>query len=66
MNQAITQAFLSLNARHRASVDEILISPNLRSEFLELVRQSAGPANEEHVLRCLINLRKRSQLPRSR
>ena len=66
MNEAVIQAFVILNTRHPASADDILIDPDLRSEFLALTRQQAGPLQEDQVLRCLLNLRKRSKLPRSR
>jgi hypothetical protein len=66
MDQAVIQAFTLLNARHPASADDILINPDLRTEFVNLARQEAGPVSEEQALRCLLNLRKRTKLPRSR
>jgi hypothetical protein len=66
MDQAVIQAFVRLNARHPTSADDILIDPNLRSQFLELARQTAATLDEKQALRCLLNLRKRSKLPRSR
>ncbi|AWM35599.1 hypothetical protein GobsT_67250 [Gemmata obscuriglobus] len=46
------------------SVDRILCDPELRAEFLELVRARAGERCEFDVLHGLNNLRKRSRLPR--
>ncbi|MDY3563004.1 hypothetical protein R5W23_004487 [Gemmata sp. JC673] len=46
------------------SVDRILCDPELRAEFLELVRARVGERREFDVLHGLNNLRKRSRLPR--
>lgn len=46
------------------SVDRILEDPELRGEFLGLVRSRAGDQPEFDVLHGLSNLRKRSKLPR--
>jgi hypothetical protein len=49
-----------------ASVDDILVDPHLREEFLAHCRQSlATDTSEEAILRRLQNLRKQSKLPRS-
>lgn len=45
------------------SVDRILEDPELRSEFLGLVRACAVDKPEYDILRALHNLRKRSKLP---
>lgn len=47
----------------RCSVDRILCDPNLRNEYLNLVRDRAGERREFDVLQGLSNLRKRSRLP---
>lgn len=49
---------------HRCTVDRILCDPELRTEFLSLVRARAGQRREFDVLHGLNNLRKRSRLPR--
>jgi hypothetical protein len=46
------------------SVDRILEDPELRGEFLGLVRASSVPQSEFDVLHTLNNLRKRRALPR--
>jgi hypothetical protein len=66
MDHAALQAFVVLNTRQPISDGDILVNPNLRSEFLDLARQEAGPVREEQALRCLLNLRKRNKLPRDR
>lgn len=48
----------------RCSVDRILCDPNLRTEYLDLVRARAGERHEFDILQGLHNLRKRSKLPR--
>lgn len=49
---------------HHCTVDRILCDPELRTEFLGLVRARAGQRREFDVLHGLNNLRKRSRLPR--
>ncbi len=46
------------------SVDRILEYPELRSEFLTLVRGAVGDRAEGDILHGLNNLRKRRKLPR--
>jgi hypothetical protein len=46
------------------SVDRILEDPELRGEFLALVRAGAVTRREYDVLHTLHNLRKKSKLPR--
>jgi hypothetical protein len=53
-----------LSTHHRCSVDRILEEPELRSEFLGIVRRSAYGWVEGEVLHGLNNLRKKSKLPR--
>ena len=47
------------------SVDDILVVPALRERFLNESRLVLGDVPESDLLRCLINLRKRSKLPRA-
>ncbi|MCI0700351.1 MAG: AAA-like domain-containing protein [Planctomycetia bacterium] len=46
------------------SVDRILEDPELRGEFLGLVRADGAPQSEFEILHGLTNLRKRNKLPR--
>lgn len=46
------------------SVDRILEDPDLRGEFLRLVRASSVHRREYDILHGLSNLRKKSKLPR--
>lgn len=46
------------------SVDHILEDPEMRAEYLDLVRAGAVQQSEYDILRTLPNLRKRSRLPR--
>ncbi len=48
-----------------ASADDILVCPDLRNRFLDLAREHSARAPEELILRRLLNLRKRSKLPRA-
>jgi hypothetical protein len=61
----VKQAYTSLSLKHGCSVDDILVDPAERSDFLDLVWEQAGNVPEHLVLRRLLNLRKRSLLPRS-
>jgi hypothetical protein len=58
-------AYSSFRLESAATADSILVNPLLRARFLERVRQRVGEVEEEAVLRKLLNLRKRSRLPRS-
>jgi hypothetical protein len=59
-------AYVRMVREHGASVDDILVDPELRHEFLSHVRQSVGvDAAEEAILRRLHNMRKQRLLPRS-
>lgn len=66
MDSVITQVYVEIVREHEASVDDILVTPQLRQEFLSHSRQSLGnDVDEETLLRRLHNLRKQSRLPRS-
>lgn len=66
MDPMLIAAYVRMVREHGASVDDILVDPELRQEFLSHVRLSVGAdAAEEAILRRLHNLRKRSRLPRS-
>jgi hypothetical protein len=55
-------AYPQMHEIHIASVDDVLVCPLLRNEFLDLVRHWAGSVEQEAVLRRALNMRKRSQL----
>jgi hypothetical protein len=56
--------YTSFRTETGASADTVLVNPVFRNRFLELVRNQLGEADEEPVLRRLLNLRKRQRLPR--
>jgi hypothetical protein len=62
-NQLVA-TYASFRSESGATADSILVNPLLRTRFLECVRQQLGEFEEEPVLRKLLNLRKRSRLPR--
>jgi hypothetical protein len=62
-DELLVATFTSFRIETGASADTVLINPVLRHRFLELVRQQLGEAEEEPVLRRLLNLRKRQRLP---
>jgi hypothetical protein len=67
MDSVITQVYVEMVREHEASVDDILVTPQLREEFLSHSRKSLGnDVEEETLLRRLHNLRKQSRLPKSR
>lgn len=66
MEPVLIAAYTRLARSHGCSVDAILESPELRSEFLTEVRRSLGDLPEQQLLHGLTTLRKRSRLPRSR
>ena len=66
MDPILIAAYERIVRRHGASVDDILVDPDLREEFLAHCRQSlAADTSEVAILRRLHNLRKQSKLPRS-
>ena len=65
-NNQIRDAYSFLSSKSGCSVDDILVDPIVRSKFLAAVHDAAGDVPEHLVLRRLLNLRKRSLLPRSR
>jgi len=66
MDPVITEVYVEMARSHGASVDDILVEPELREEFLSNSRRVLGSeVGESVLLRRLQNLRKRSKLPRS-
>jgi len=62
----IRDAYTFLSTNSGCSVDDILVDPTVRFKFLEAMHDVVGDVPEHLVLRRLLNLRKRSLLPRSR
>lgn len=67
MDPILTAVYVHMARHHNASVDDILVDPLLREEFVTLCRRSVGEdVPEEKLLRRLAGLRKRSKLPRAK
>jgi hypothetical protein len=64
MEPVLIAAYRRMLAARYCSVDRILEDPDLRAEFLALVRRSVGDRPEFDILHGLNNLRKRRKLPR--
>jgi len=63
-DEQIVATFASFRAETGASADSVLVNPVFRNRFLELIRKQVREAEEEPVLRRLLNLRKQQRLPR--
>lgn len=63
-DSVVVEAYLRVSAAVGCSVDGILTNPECRERFLREARQFAAGASERDLLQRLINLRKRSRLPR--
>ncbi len=63
-DEQLVSTYTSFRDGTGASADTILVNPTLRNRFLEMLRQRRVEADEEQVLRRLLNLRKRQRLPR--
>jgi len=65
--KTLVEVYSDMLRRWKCSTDDILIRPSLRNEFLASSRQQIGAdTEEEDLLRQLIRLRKRKQLPTNR
>ena len=64
MEPVLIAAYRHMLATRRCSVDRILEDPELRKEFLALVRRSLPDRPEVDVLHGLTSLRKQRKLPR--
>jgi hypothetical protein len=64
MEPVLIAAYREMLSYHRCSVDRILEEPDLRIEYLGIVRRSAPERAEREILHGLNNLRKKSKLPR--
>jgi hypothetical protein len=63
-DQIIADTYSDLNSLHRCSVDDILVDPMLREQYIERLRERVGDQSERQSLKHLLNLRKRGRLPR--
>lgn len=61
----LIEVYRRVNRALSCSVDGILTTPKHRERFLQEARQFVGDLSERELLRRLINLRKRSRLPRA-
>jgi hypothetical protein len=64
MEPALVAAYTRLLETRLCSADRILEDPRLRTEFLDLARDSLPGRSERELLHGLTNLRKRGKLPR--
>lgn len=66
MQAVVIDVFTHMAKTHRCSADAILVSPDLREEYLQQMRERVGNLPEQSLLNALIKARKGSKLPRSR
>jgi hypothetical protein len=65
MQETLIKCYSEMRQSHRCSVDEILVTPELRESFLQIVNDVHPEAGERTILQTLTNLRKRRLLPTS-
>ena len=65
-DSVLIAAYTTVLQQHRVSVDELVATPLCRELFLSEARQMMGEVPEKTLLMRLLNLRKRSKLPRAR
>ena len=63
-DEPLREVYLEVNSIHAASADKIVCDPALRKLFLERVHLRLPELTECAALHRLLNLRRRSQLPR--
>lgn len=67
MDEAVISVYRNIVTRYRASAEDILEDPELRTTFLSEVRETLGQdLPERKLLHRLSSLRKQRKLPRSR
>lgn len=66
MESIIVEVYSRMVQSHGCSADSILETPELRAEYLAMMRQRVGNLPEQTLLHALTSMRKRSKLPRSR
>ncbi len=64
LDLVLARAYEAMNRSRRASTEDITCDPDIRTPFLNLVRNEAPEVTEAKALRRLSYLRKRSRLPR--
>lgn len=60
---AVRDTWLMFQREYGCSVDRMLCTPHLRTEFLEAARRVAECQDEEQLLWAVIGLRKKKSLP---
>lgn len=65
-DNVLVEVYGQLLQTRGCSVDKLLCDPEDRAEFLTQVRERLGDIPETDLLQRIVNLRKRSKLPRSR
>jgi hypothetical protein len=64
VQRLLIDVFTQMLATRLCSVDQILVDPILRSEFLHNAWASLPDRSERELLRGLVRLRRRGKLPR--
>ncbi len=64
MDPAIIATYSQMLRTCGCSVDDVLETPELRNEYLAIVRRTVGNLPEQTLLHRLTTLRKKSKLPR--
>ena len=62
----IIQVYRSMVIAQKCTVDDILISPDLRVHFVTNICEHNPTLTEKYILQRLVYLRKKGRLPRSR
>jgi len=67
MNETlIINVYCSMVLAQNCTADDILVSPDLRHQFLSAIQEHNSALTEKYILERLIYLRKKGRLPRSR
>lgn len=66
MDEVLIACYTHMNNYYGCTVDEILVDPIYRNQFLNMVSLCFVDEDEKIVLKRLINLRKQSKLPSRR
>lgn len=66
MDEALLQVYVQVQQMYHCSVDALMCTPEYRDAFLSRSRQILGNQPEQLLLARLMNLRKRSKVPRTR
>lgn len=60
---ALRDTWLMFQREHRCSVDRMICTPHLRTEFVAAAGAACGSNDEETILWNTVNLRKKKTLP---